>query len=125
MLVALCVLLPCDEELVAEGVEVLLNPAEVFGDPDFVASPPSVCVSKCDRLALRSASPNVPSQRPMVSQALLPMVTQTALGVAAMPQVTLVRSPSGMVRMIRSVRGSIFVTRPRPCCSRRRARRSS
>src|SRR6266536_3297532 len=48
--------------------------------------------------------------RPMVSQAVLPTVTQTALGVAAMPQVTLVRSPSGMVRMIRSVRGSIFVT---------------
>src|SRR5438445_3003630 len=48
--------------------------------------------------------------RPMVSQAVLPMVTQTALGVAAMPQVTLVRSPSGKVRMIRSVRGSIFVT---------------
>src|SRR5438874_13773852 len=59
---------------------------------------------------LARAKPAVEGYRPMVSQAVLPMVTQTALGVAAMPQVTLVRSPSGKVRMIRSVRGSIFVT---------------
>src|SRR5439155_3964333 len=59
---------------------------------------------------LARAKPAVESHRPMVSQAVLPMVTQTALGVAALPQVTLVRSPSGKVRIIRSVRGSIFVT---------------
>jgi hypothetical protein len=46
---------------------------------------------------------------PMVLQWALPMATQTARGVAAMPQRTLVLFPSGRVRMIRSVRGSIFV----------------
>ena len=46
---------------------------------------------------------------PMVSQWVLPRVTQMALGVAAMLQVTLVWSASGVIRMIRSVRGSIFV----------------
>jgi len=44
-----------------------------------------------------------------VSQAVLPRVTQTALGVAAIAQVTLVWSVSGVMRMIRFVRGSIFV----------------
>lgn len=50
-------------------------------------------------------------RRLLLAHAVLPMVTQTALGVAAMAQVTLVRFPTGgKSRMIRSVRGSIFVT---------------